>query len=117
MTDEKIYLLGGVENSGPTNTVLIGNLDTNGDIVDWTLSPNQLPIASTGLDVAIVKDSLLLFAGNASVNSYYSTYIDDGLNDYSPFFTETSYYDLHKDVFNLPNINSYDNSRVPYIKY
>lgn len=117
VTDEKIYLLGGVENSGPTNTVLIGNLDTNGDIVDWTLSPNQLPIASTGLDVAIVKNSLLLFAGNATVNSYYSTYIDDGLNDYSPFFTETSYYDLHKDVFNLPNIDSYDNTRIPYIKY
>lgn len=118
VTDEKIYLLGGADDDNTaTNTVLIGNLDTNGDIVDWELSPNQLPIETSAHDVAIVKGSLLLFAGNANVNSYYSTYIDDGLNDYTPFFTETSYYDLHKDVFNLPNISSYDNTRIPYIKY
>jgi N-acetylneuraminic acid mutarotase len=120
---DKLYVVGGSNNTGLSNTVYQATINSDGTLSSWTTLPN-FPISFNYGTPMLIKDRIYIFGaydGNSNSKIYYATYDSDGNigswtyvstmpnNTYVSAIVCTDNYVFSIDGYSV-NINTYTNA-------
>lgn len=121
VTKNKVYLLGKHDALNNTNTEIIGTINPDGTIGNWSYG-QTLPATVGGSEVAIIGNKAYMIGGltasNTSSNDIYVANFSGGKNDYSNEYG--SLYNstlVDRTKFQLPDITPSVDEIFAYIKY
>jgi len=118
VTNNRVYLLGGYNNSGDLSAVYTAPINADGTLGAWVINTSILPTTLSATQAIITSSRVYLlggYDGTISLNTVYSTPFSGGLNNYlNPI-------SINATTFALPDYTIMDTASSPksyhYIKF
>ena len=119
VTKNRVYLLGGFNNSGTVSTVYSAPINADGTLGTWNIGPS-LPGALSASQAIVTKNRVYLLGGSNNygiVSTVYTAPFSGGSNDYSSYYDGSIGTVTNSDNFRLPTLTPNPSQSFAYIKY
>lgn len=119
VTNECLYVIGGVMNGGYSNRIYFASIRADGSLGTWSAG-GTLPTTMSASRTLVTGGKIYILGGfNGSTNALTATYfitMPGGLNDYSSYYNGIQGI-TPIDKFKLPDYTRTDNKSYYFIKY